>query len=199
MWMEKVQWVIMAADGYRIMTREDSEPEGKTWKGSATLGHWRKQRNNAPGIILMGFWDKMLPHIKNSVDLAEMWNILHVFFDNRHYKSGRAQILSNMHACQPAKEKNMNIYFMCLIDCRNQLTDSAQVIIDDSFATHLWTHIRKGFGTTINFLEWQALSPVSQHVINCILFGQSEGCLHDRNCRCLDLRCPVFLTWRLSW
>jgi hypothetical protein len=30
MWKEKVWWVIMGADAYEIMTRQEPEPEGNT-------------------------------------------------------------------------------------------------------------------------------------------------------------------------
>jgi hypothetical protein len=37
MWKEKVLHVIVGADAYEIMTREEPEPEGNTWKGRTEL------------------------------------------------------------------------------------------------------------------------------------------------------------------
>jgi len=44
MWREKVQRVIMGADVYEIVTREEPEPEGNTREGRTELRNWRKRR-----------------------------------------------------------------------------------------------------------------------------------------------------------
>jgi hypothetical protein len=168
MWKEKVRRVIMGADAYEIMTREEPEPEGNTREGRTELRNWRKRRNNAQSIIYMGCSDQILPHIKHTIDPAEMWDILHDRFDNTLSKLGRTQILRKFHACHPAKDEKMTTYFTRLIDYRNQLSGSAEEISEDSFVTHLFTHIPKEFATTINIFERQAPPPTSQHIMDAI-------------------------------
>jgi len=161
---EKVGRVMMGADAYEIMTGEDPEPEGNTGEGGTELRNWQKRRNDAQAIINRGCSDEILPHIKNTVDPAEMWDILHDRFDSTLSNLGRTQILRKFHAC-PAKDKKLNTYFTRLIDYRRQLSGSAEEISELSFVTHPLTHIPKEFATTINIFERQAPSPTSQHIM----------------------------------
>jgi len=50
---EKVLRVIMGADAYEIMTREEPEPEGNTREGRTELRNWGILRNNPQSIIHM--------------------------------------------------------------------------------------------------------------------------------------------------
>jgi hypothetical protein len=43
MWREKVRRVIMGADAYEIMTREEPEPEGNTREGRSELRNWQNR------------------------------------------------------------------------------------------------------------------------------------------------------------
>jgi len=158
----------MGADAYEIMSREEPEPEGNTREGRTELRNWRKRRNNAQSIIYMGSSDQILPHIKLTIDPAEMWDILQNRFDNTLSKLGRTQILCKFHASHPAKDEKMTTYFTRLIDYRNQFSGSAEEISEDSFVNHLFTHIPKEFATTINIFERQAPPPTSQHIMNAI-------------------------------
>jgi hypothetical protein len=158
----------MRADAYVIMTREEPEPEGNTREGRTELRNWRKRRNNAQSIIYMGCSYQSLPHIKHTIDPAEMWDLLHDRFDNPLSKLGRMQILRKFHAYHPAKDEKMTTYFTCLIDYHNQLSGSTDKISEDSFVTHLFTHILKEFATTINIFERQAPPPTSQQIMDAI-------------------------------
>jgi len=82
MWREKVRRVIMEADTYEIMTGEEPELECNTGEGGTELLNRQKRRNDAQAIIYMGYSDEILPHIINTVDPAEMWDILHDRFDS---------------------------------------------------------------------------------------------------------------------
>jgi len=175
MWKEKVRQVTMGADAYEIMTTEEPEPEGNTREGRTELRNWRKRRNNTQSIIYMGCSDQILPHIKHTIDPAEMWDILHDRFDNTLSKLGRTQILRKFHACHPAKDEKMTTYFTRLIDYRNQLSGSAEEISEDSFVTHLFTHILKEFATTINIFERQAPPPASQHIMDAIRLDEEKA------------------------
>jgi hypothetical protein len=104
-----------------------------------------------------------------------MWDILHDRFDNTLSKLGRTQILRNFHVCHLAKDEKMNTYFTHLIDYRNQLSGSAEEISEDSFVTHLFTHIPKEFATTINIFERQAPPPTSQHIMYAIRLDEEKA------------------------
>jgi hypothetical protein len=130
----------MGADAYEIVTREEPEPEGNTRESRTELRNWQKRQNEAHAIIYMGCSDEILQHIKHTVDPGEMWDILHHRFHSTLSKLGRAHILLKFHACRPAKDEKMNIYFTRLIDYRNLLSGSAEVISKDGFVTHLYTH-----------------------------------------------------------
>ena len=43
MWREKVRRVIMGADAYEIMTRDEPEPEGNTREGRTELRNWQNR------------------------------------------------------------------------------------------------------------------------------------------------------------
>jgi hypothetical protein len=174
-WKEKVRQVIMGADAYKVMTREEPEPEGNTREGRTELRNWRKRRNNAPSIIYMGCSDQILPHIKHTIDPAEMWDILHNRFDNMLSKLGRTQILCKFHACHTGKDGKMTTYFTRLIDYDNQLSGSAEEISEESFVTHLCTHIPKEFATTINIFERQAPPPTLQHIMDAIRLDEEKA------------------------
>jgi hypothetical protein len=116
----------------------------------------------------MGCSDQILPHIKHTIDAAEMWDILHDRLDNTLSKPGRIQILCKFHGCHPAKDRKMTTNFTRLIDYRNQLSGSAEEIFEDSFVTHLFTQIPMEFATTINIFEQQAPPPTSQHIMDTI-------------------------------
>ena len=175
MWKEKVRRVIMGADAYEIMTREEPEPEGNTREGCTELRNWGKRRNNVQSIISMGCSDQILPYIKHTIDPAEMWDILHDQFDNTFSKLGRTQILRTFHACHPAKVEKMITYFTRLIDYRNQLSGSAEEISEDSFVNDLFTHIPKEFATMINIFERQAPPPTSQHIMDAIRLDEVKA------------------------
>jgi len=148
MWQAKVRRVIVGADAYEIMTREEPEPEANTPEGCAKLHNWRTRRNNAQSNIYIGCSAQILPHIKHTVDPAEMWDILHDRFNDTLSKLGRIQILRKFHVCHPAKDEKMNTYFSRQIDYRYLLSGSAEEMSEDSFATHLVTHIAKEYATT---------------------------------------------------
>jgi len=71
----------------------------------------------------------------------------------------------------------MNTYFTRLIDYHNQLSGSAEEISEDSFVTHLFTHIPKEFATTINIFERQAPPPTSQHIMDAIRLDEEKAAL----------------------
>jgi len=122
----------------------------------------------------MGCSDQILPHIKHTVDPAEMWDFLDDGFDNTLSKLGRTQILREFHACHPGIDEKMNTYFNRLIDYRNQLSGSAEEISEDSFVTHIFTHIPKEFATTINIFERQAPPPTSQYIMDAIRLDKEK-------------------------
>jgi len=165
----------MGADAYEIMTREEPEPQGTTREGRTELRSWRKRRFNAQSIICMGCSDQIFLHIKHNIDPAEMWDILHDQFDNMLFKLSRMQILRKFHACHPANDEKMTTYFTRLIDYRNQLSGSAEEISEDSFVTHLLTHIPKEFATTINIFERQTPTPPSQHIMDAIRLDEDNA------------------------
>jgi len=175
MWNEKVRRVIMGADAYEITTRVEPEPEGNTRERRTELRSRQKRRNNAQFIIYMGCSDQILPHIKHTIDPAEMWDILHDRFDNTLSKLGRTQMLRKFHACHPAKDEKMTTSFTRLIDYRNQLSGSAEEISEDSVVPHLFTHIPKEFAATINIFERQAPPPTSQHIMDAVRLGEEKA------------------------
>jgi hypothetical protein len=69
----------------------------------------------------------------------------------------------------------MNTYFTRLIDYRNQLSGSAEEISEDSFVTHLFTHIPKEFAATINIFERQAPPPTSHHIMDAIQLDEEKA------------------------
>jgi len=171
-WKEKARRVIMGADAYEIMTREEPEAERDTQEGRTKLRNWRKQRHNAQSVIYLGCSNAIPPHIKHTINPAEMWDILHDRFDTMLSKLGRPQILRKFHACRPAKDLKMCTYFTRLIDYCNQLSGSAEQISEDSFVTHLFTHIPEEFATTVNSFERPAPPPTSQRIMDAIRLAE---------------------------
>jgi len=106
-----------------------------------------------------------------------MGRIIKDRFGNTLWKLGRTQILRKFHACHPARDEKMNTYFTRLIDYRNQLSGSAEEISEDSFVTHLFTHIPKEFATTINIFERQAPPPTSQHIMDSIRLDEEKAAI----------------------
>jgi hypothetical protein len=167
-WKEELRRVLMGAHAYYIVNREERAPEGKTTNSRTRKHNWRIQRHDAPAIIYMEYSDEILPHIRNTTDPAEMHVIQNDRFNNALLKLGRTQILHKFHACCPAQDEKMNIYFSRLIDYRNQLSGSADEISEDTLVTHLFTYIPKEFAPTINIIERQAPPPTSQHIMDAI-------------------------------
>ncbi|KAF8243940.1 hypothetical protein K440DRAFT_636657 [Wilcoxina mikolae CBS 423.85] len=93
MWREKVRRVFVGADAYEIITREEPQQEGNTREGHAELCNCRERQNDAHSIIYMGCSDEILPHIKNTTNPAEMWNILQDRIDSTLSKLGQTEIL----------------------------------------------------------------------------------------------------------
>jgi len=71
-WNEKVHRVLMGADAYYIVTREEPALEGKTANSRTSQHNWRTQRIDAPPIIYMEYSDEILTHIRNTTDPVEM-------------------------------------------------------------------------------------------------------------------------------
>jgi len=65
-WKEKVHRVLMGADAYYIVTREEAALEGKTANSRTRQHNWRTQRNDAPAIIYMEYSNEILPHGRNT-------------------------------------------------------------------------------------------------------------------------------------
>jgi len=173
-WQEKVPRVLMGADAYYIVTSEEPALEGKTANSRTRQHNWHTQRNDAPAIIYMEYSDEILPHIRNTTDLAEMKDILSDHFDNTRSKLGRTQILRKFHASRPTKDKKMNTYYTPLIDYHNQLSGSAEEISEDGFVTHRFTHTE---GICHNDQHLRATSPASHFTTHhgCHSIGRREG------------------------
>jgi len=66
MWREKVQRVIMGADAYEIVTREEPEPEGNTREGRTELRNWRKRRKPSSTWDAPMRFSRMQGHVRLS-------------------------------------------------------------------------------------------------------------------------------------
>jgi len=85
------------------------------------------------------------------------------------------QMLHNIHACHQAQDEKMTTYITRLMDYSNQSGGSAEGISEDSFVTHLFTHIPKVFATMFNIFERQAPPPTSQHIMDAIRLDEVKA------------------------